>query len=236
MRLDAGGRWWSGVQVVTVASERREWSRPDEDPYSDLEIIGLEGLLADLSATRHQTLDEATLDHMPPGAGLGDRFLVYLAPGTSEVVACVGIVPAPRPPLPVYRRDEVPDTVDGAATAFLSNHALTGQPAAFEVTVRRELDSAETERLYLAWPQRTKGFYSLAPDISLVGAAEVSVREPRGQRFEGYLVILDVAPDPEVKRHKLGRVDALLLDTNSRGAMRLRAGMHFQYQAANPAP
>ncbi len=200
-----------------------------------MEIIGLEGLLADLAATRHATLEEATLDHMPPGAGLGDRFLVYLAPGTSDVVACVGIVPAPRPPLPVYRRDEVPDTVDVLATAWLSYHHRTGQPAPFEVTVRRELDSAETERLYSAWPQRTKGFYSLAPDISLVGAAEVSVREPRGERFEGYLLILDIAPDPNVKRYKHGRVDALLLQSNSRGALGLRAGMHFQYQAANPA-
>ena len=234
-RVDADGRWWSGVQAVKVASERREWSRPDE-PYSGLEIIGLDGLLADLAATRHSTLEKATLDHMPPGAGLGDRFLVYLATGTSEVVACVGIVPAPRPPLPVYRRDEVPDTVQGAATAYRSYHHLTGKPAPFEVTVRRELDSAESERLYSAWPHRTEGFYSLAPNISIMGAAEVSVREPKGQRFEGYLLILDVAPDPKVKRHKHGRVDALLLTTSSRGAIGLRVGMHFQYQAANPAP
>lgn len=230
-RLAAGGKWWSGVQVVKVASELREWSRPDEDPHSDLEIIGLEELLAALAATRHATLDEATLDHEPPGAGLGDRFLVYLVPGTSEVVACVGVVPAPRPPLPVYRREEVPDTVGGLATAWLSYHHQTGQPAPFEVTVRRELDSAETERLYSAWPQRTKGFYSQGPDIRLVGAAEVSVREPKGQRFEGYLLILDVAPDPDVKRYEHGRVDALLLETNSRGALGLRAGMHFRYQA-----
>jgi hypothetical protein len=232
-RIDAGGRWWSSVQVVNVATELREWSRPEE-PYSDLEIIGGEELFADLAATRHTTLEEATLDHEPPGAGLGDSFLVYLVPGTNEVVACVGIVPAPRPPSRVYRRDEVPDTVESVAEAWLSHHHHTGKPAPFEVTVRRELDAAETEQLYSAWPRRTEGFYSKSPVIDLVGAAEVSVLEPKGGRFEGYLLILDVSPNPELKRHKHGRLDALLLKTNSRGVIGLRAGMDFQYQAANP--
>lgn len=233
-RLDAGGTWWPGVQVVTVASERQGWSRPEE-PYSDLAIIGREELLAELSATRHSTLEEATLDYRQPGLGLSDRFLVYLAPGTSDVVACVGVVPAPRPPMPVYPREEVPDTVEGAATAFRSYRRLNGQPASFEVRVQREFDSAEAEALYSAWPQRAKGWYSKARKISLLGAAEVSVVEPRGHQFDGYLLILDIPPDSEIRRHRRGRVDALLLAPNVRGDLLCRVVNCFQYQGADPA-
>lgn len=228
-RLDAGGRWWSSVQVVQVASERRAWSRPEE-PYSDLEIIGLEGLLADLAATGHSTLEEATLDYMPPGAGLGDRFLIYLAPGTSEVVACVGVVPAPRPPSPVYQRTEVPDTITAAAAAFSTYQHNSGRPRSFDVTVHRELTRAEAEALHAVWPHRTSGFYSQARSITILGAANVSFRDPRGQLSDGHLLILDIAPDSQLKRHRYGRVDALLL-TQSRGVPQLRVGMHFQYEA-----
>lgn len=233
-RLDAGGTWWPDVQIVTAASERRGWSRPEE-PYSDLAIIGQEELLADLSASRHSTLEQATLDYTQPGQGPPDRFLVYLAPGTSEVVACVGVVSAPRPPWPVYLREEVPDTVESAATAFRSYRRLNGQPASFEVMVRRELDSAEAETLYSAWPQRAKGWYSKARKISILGAAEVSVVEPRGHQFDGYLLILDIPPDSEIRRHRHGRVDALLLAPNFRGDLLLRVGNCFQYQGADPA-
>lgn len=232
-RLDAGARWLQSVDVVRTDSVHRDWSRPDE-PYSDLAFVGLAELLRDLAATEHSTLDEVMLDYTPPGVGLGDRFVVYLAQGTNLLVGCVGVVPAPRPPTPVFDREEVPDTIGGAAEAFLSYRRPNGHPVRFEVTVRRELGSTDAEQLYLDWPQRTKGWYSDAPSISVLGAAEVSVAEPKGERFDGYLLILDISPVPESKRHRHGRVDALLLKTDSRGTLGLRVVNCFQYRAEAP--
>jgi hypothetical protein len=238
--LDAGGRWWSTLETVRVASVRRGWSRPEDDRFHpDMKIVGRDELVADLAATLHSTLEVATLDLKGPGAGAPDRFSVYLAPGTNKVVAVVGVLSPPIPPAPVYKRDEVPDTVDSAAAAFLSYHRLPQEPAPFDVTVRRELDASEAQGLYSSWPQRTFGFYGRARTITVLGAAEVTCTSitaasyaPTRRRLEGYLLILDVVPDDQGERQWHGRIDALLL-TSDQGAIQLRVGMPFHYQAEN---
>jgi hypothetical protein len=199
-----------------------------EDPH--VEVFGHENSMNALRGCPLPLVETVSLEDMPK-----ERWFIHLAPDSREVVACHGVVLAPRRPLPVYQRGEVPVTIAEAAAAFSTYEDIRGQPRPFEVTVRQELTQQEAKALYATWPKRMEGWYRTAKTITVLAAAEVWFRDPRGQALEGQLLILDIAADPEVPRHRYGRVDAILL-TVSRGAPHLRVVMVFDYEAAGSRP
>jgi hypothetical protein len=223
---------WGSSAPLTLA---KEFSANDEDGWEDpkTEVFGHENSMSSLRACPLPMVETVSLEDMPK-----ERWFIHLDPESREVVACHGVVIAPNPPTVVHERKEVPYTVNAVAAAFRSYRRVDGEEAPFDVTVRRQLDSNEAQELYRTWPRRNDGWYKSARKISVLGAAEITCAHivnapfaPTVERFEGYLLILDVAPDPEVKRHKHGRVDGLLLTTNSRGALGVRVVMPFYYRA-----
>ena len=232
--LDAGGKWWPSMEVVRTAATRRDWSRPEDNRYNpDLKVVGREELLADLAATPYSSLEEATLDCLL--ALHHGRYSVYLAPGTSEVVACIGVVWDAKIP-PVYRRRQVPVTVAAAAPAFLVRTGQAGTTP-FEVTIRRELEPSEAEQLSSELMQRTNRFYQRARSIEILGAAEVTYLalddNPYTQQQPGYLLIRDVVPNDDLARDWYGQVDVVLLRTQNAPG-RVRAFESFRYEAETP--
>lgn len=236
--LDAGGRWWLKsygvpgadvyVETVRTAAVRRQWSRRDLDRFNpQLRIVGRDELLADLDRSAHPRLDEVTLERV---GLLNDKYVVYVAPGGSEVVACIGIETVPAPPPVVHRRDDIPTTVTAAAEAFLSHNRFGADP--YVVTVHRELDDVVASQLFESfWNPRRRGPYNKGRSTTVLAAAEVSftadVSWP-GRTHEGHLLVLDLELEPKADRDWNAAVELILL-TLSRGLRASVARMLYLY-------
>jgi hypothetical protein len=228
--LDAGGNWWPSVELVSAASERQSWLRRDLDwANPHLRIIGRDESAAGLAATELSTLEKATIDQI--GLAGPTRFFIYVAPSSDEVVACVGVISVSRPPDPVFRREEVPETIAAAAGAFVS-HTYREVPAPYEVLVHREFDAADASQITSVWVPRGGVVYRQARSIATLGAAEVTFRSDfheAGRLHEGYLLVLDVVPSDDLQREWTAAVWAHLL-RQVHGSLASQASMTFRYQ------
>jgi hypothetical protein len=200
--VDERGAQWDSAQPqsVRVSTELREWaSEPARySAHENHEYPGREVLVAALSSTAHDRVDTVTLRYVNPVPRV---FTIYLAPGTEDVIGCLGVVALPTPSPPVYERTEVPDTLDAA----LSLYAAEGM----EITVRRHLDATDGETVFAQFRRRS-GVAYLNAEVTVLQAAAVTYTTPRrdpNQSYEGVLAILDV-----VQGHH-ARVEHLMLIT-----------------------
>lgn len=216
---------WGTSAPATLA---RHFSANDDDGWAEpnTEVFGHEASMHALRTCPLSVVETFSLEDTP-----NERWFIHLDPQSDEVVACHGVVHAPNPPTPLHNREDIPDTVADAAAAFGSHRLIDGQPRPYDVQVTCELSATEAEHLHASWPHRRSGFYSQAPSIRILGGAEVAGHDPQGAKFSGYLLILDVAASQEMKRHRYGRIDCLLLKPGrQRGRVELMSCMFFQYR------
>lgn len=225
--LESGGRWSPHVNVVRVATERKEWAKPD--PFNPrLERVGQEEFLDELASTPHRTLGVAEV-HTTPRSELA-RFFVYLAPGTDEVVACLGLVAHPLPAPRVYARDEIPDSIPEAVEAFRSHQ--------YEVRVNRELEQTEAEGVTATFRPRGGLVYKSATSVTTIDAAKATFTSDAhwpGRQNDGYLLILDIVVPSLADPGSVVPSVQLLLLAETRGLLARAASLGFHYQQA-PEP
>jgi hypothetical protein len=183
---ERGAPWDPGPpQRVQVASELREWAAEPVrySAHENYQYPGREELVAALSSTPHDRVETVTLRFVSPAPKV---FTIYLAPGTEEVIGCLGVVVLPTPSPPVHPRAEVPDTLDAA----LSLYAAEG----FQITVTRTHDVAAGDGLFEPFRRRS-GVAYLNAEVRVLQTAQVTYTTPHrdpNQFYEGLLAILDV--------------------------------------------